>query len=64
MDGFDPSTMTYLDPPFQIQHPTPQDADAYAQHLMSMDPYGHSNYEVNTFVGYEPHQTTTQGINR
>ena len=53
MDGFDPSTMTYHNPPMQMPHLPPQDHDPYAQHLMSMDHY--SNYEVNTFAGYEPH---------
>lgn len=53
MDGFDPSTMTYYEPPLQMQHPPPQEADAYAQHLMPIDHY--SNYEVNTFAGYALH---------
>lgn len=53
MEGFDPSTMTYLSGPVNMQYD--QTPDAYSKMLMQpLESFDHqSNYDAHTFAGYE-----------
>ena len=57
MEGFDPSTMTYMATPANMQYD--HSSDPYSKLLMQpLDSFDHqSNYEVNTFAGYCPFPT-------